>query len=77
MFPTNETITDPSTGVTYSAASPPPSGYMFAKGSFAEFTLESSASMPDQLTGFDNSVYFTDTGTNEVGELTPMTGSKQ
>ncbi len=74
-FPANETITDPSTGITYSAASHPPSGYMFAKGSFAEFTLGSSASMPDQLTGFDNSVYFTDTGTNEVGELTPMTGS--
>ncbi len=31
--------------------------------------------MPDQLTGFDNSVYFTDTGTDEVGVLTPMAGS--
>ncbi len=75
IFPNNETITDPSTGTTYSATSLPPQGYLFAKGSYAEFTIGSMAWMPDQLTGFDNSLYFTDTVTNKVGKLTPATGS--
>jgi streptogramin lyase len=73
-FPPNEMITDPSTHTTYSAMSPPLLGYTFSKGSFAQFALESPAAMPDEITGFDNSLYFTDTATDEVGELTPATG---